>query len=160
MDNSFLLYRQKCSYHISVSMHKTHIPTMDHVGHHTHTHTQVIWRIHFMKFDIQLSNVMNKFINFSCHFRFLIQNSALLHLFYILLLLYLFFSRFYSGATVCAFNAQKIIIIQRVRHFVGHEMINSDIIHAQSLEIKFAWADGKERIVKRVSDTINIKILL
>lgn len=49
--------------------------------------TQVISRIHFMKFDIQLSNVMNKFINFSAVFVF---SSEILYrciLFYIVLFL-------------------------------------------------------------------------
>lgn len=59
MDNP-RLYRQKCSYHLSVSLHETHT----HICDGSCWITQVIRRIHYMKFDIQLSNVMNKFINF------------------------------------------------------------------------------------------------
>lgn len=61
-------------------------------------------------------------------------------LFSILMKQFLFFPEF-------VYSVLKITTIQRVRYFVGHEMINLVIIHVVIKEIKYVLLVGKEQIV-------------
>lgn len=71
-----------------------------------------------------------------------------------------FFLFFFLFLLVFVCNARRIISTQRVRHFVDHVTINLDILPVANAETKFAWADGKALIVKKVCNGIQAKLHL